>query len=211
MSAADSITAWIEDLKLGDHEAVQQLWNRYYSRLVHLARQRLVGERCRTELAEDAALSAFASFCRAAEKGRFPQLDDRLSLWRLLLRIAVVKALGVRRKSHAIRRGAGRVRGESAFISGTTADDMPGIARVVGDEPTPELAATMAEEFERLLVKLGSSELRAVAVAKMEGYTNDEISVQLNCAKRTVERRLNLIRQKWQDDSIQEEHTRRNE
>ena len=30
---------------------------------------------------EDVALSAFDSFCRGAEQGRFPRLDDRDDLW----------------------------------------------------------------------------------------------------------------------------------
>ena len=36
--------------------------------------------------------------------------------------------------------------------------------------------------------------------AKLEGYTNDEIAGQLGCSVRTVERRLRLIRKKWQHE-----------
>jgi DNA-binding CsgD family transcriptional regulator len=32
----------------------------------------------------------------------------------------------------------------------------------------------------------------------MEGYTNDEIAAQLGCARRTVARRLELIRKTWE-------------
>jgi len=42
--------------------------------------------------------------------------------------------------------------------------------------------------------KRGGSRPRRVALAKMEGYTNDEIAAQLECAPRTVERKLRLIR-----------------
>jgi hypothetical protein len=31
----------------------------------------------------------------------------------------------------------------------------------------------------------------------MEGYTNDEIAAQLGCARRTIARRLDLIRKTW--------------
>jgi DNA-directed RNA polymerase specialized sigma24 family protein len=40
----------------------------------------------------------------------------------------------------------------------------------------------------------------ALATAKLEGYTNDEIAEQLGCSQRTVERRLHLIRKKWEQE-----------
>jgi DNA-directed RNA polymerase specialized sigma24 family protein len=55
----------------------------------------------------------------------------------------------------------------------------------------------MAEECRRLLELLDDAELRTIAVAKMEGYTNAEIAAQLNRSERTVERRLRLIRDRW--------------
>jgi DNA-directed RNA polymerase specialized sigma24 family protein len=58
----------------------------------------------------------------------------------------------------------------------------------------------MAEECGRLLARLGDPELQALAVAKMEGYTNDEIAAGRDCSVRTVERRLRLIRRKWERD-----------
>ena len=36
----DPVTLWIEGLKAGDEAAVADLWNRYFDRLVQLARQR---------------------------------------------------------------------------------------------------------------------------------------------------------------------------
>ena len=39
--------------------------------------------------------------------------------------------------------------------------------------------------------------LRQVALWKMDGYTVDEIAGRLGCARRTVARRLDLIRRTW--------------
>ena len=36
---------------------------------------------------------------------------------------------------------------------------------------------------------------------RVEGYTNDEIASKLGCTRRTVQRRLNLIRDLWQRDA----------
>jgi hypothetical protein len=43
MSGSGSVTALVERLKDGDHEAARLLWQRYYPRLVALARQKLRG------------------------------------------------------------------------------------------------------------------------------------------------------------------------
>lgn len=67
-------------------------------------------------------------------------------------------------------------------------------------EPTPEFAAQVAEEFQALLNRLTSDELRQVALWKLEGYTNEEIAQKLNVIVRTVERRLWTIRQLWEQE-----------
>jgi hypothetical protein len=59
----------------------------------------------------------------------------------------------------------------------------------------------MAEEYQALLGRLGDPELHAVAVWKMEGYTNDEIAARLNCVPRTVERKLRVIRSIWSQEA----------
>ena len=63
----------------------QRLWERYFRRLVGLARRKLQDTPRRVADEEDVALSAFASFCRGAEAGCFPQLADRDNLWHLLV------------------------------------------------------------------------------------------------------------------------------
>jgi DNA-directed RNA polymerase specialized sigma24 family protein len=68
---------------------------------------------------------------------------------------------------------------------------------VLGDEPTPEFAAQVAEECCRLLEMLGDDQLRALAVARMEGYSTEELATRLGVAPRTVERKLHKIRERW--------------
>src|SRR3954463_13568021 len=80
-----SVTVWLGDLKAGGDEAVQPLWERYFERLVILARQRLRDAPRAVADEEDAALSAFDSFCRSVQGGRFPRLGDRDDLWRILV------------------------------------------------------------------------------------------------------------------------------
>jgi DNA-directed RNA polymerase specialized sigma24 family protein len=98
-----SISQWIIGAKEGRSQAIDALWGRYFDRLVRLARRQLAAQPRRAADEEDLALSAFASFCRAAEEGRFPDLSDRDDLWRLLVTIAVAKIEGFTNKEIADR------------------------------------------------------------------------------------------------------------
>jgi DNA-directed RNA polymerase specialized sigma24 family protein len=199
MPSDGSVTHWLCRLKRGDSAAAQLLWEAYFGRLVSLARAKLRGARRRSEDEEDAALSAFDSFCRGAERGRFPQLADRNDLWRLLVVITARKAFDLAEREGRLKRGGGAVRGDWA-LHGPDASG-GGWEQVVGDEPTPEFAAQAAEEFDRLLGQLGDDGLRSIAMWKMEGYTNPEIAARLDCAVATVERRLKLIRKTWEGEA----------
>jgi DNA-directed RNA polymerase specialized sigma24 family protein len=90
------------------------------------------------------------------------------------------------------KRGAGKV------LALTDLDDQD-LSAVLGAEPTPELAAQMAEECQNLLACLEDGSLRRVALWKMEGYTNREIAGRLGCIEKTVERKLMSIRRLWSD------------
>jgi DNA-directed RNA polymerase specialized sigma24 family protein len=193
-----TVTHWIGDLKTGGDSAAQHLWERYIHRLVHLAHARLRAARRAgaIEDEEDAALSAFDSFCRGAAGGRFPQLTGRDDLWRLLVVITVRKVFGQLGRQGAQKRAGGRLAGESALI-GADAADGAGLDRLAGNEPSPELAALVVDEYRRLSASLRTEALRPVLDLRLEGYTREEIARTLGCAERAVKRKLDVIREAW--------------
>jgi RNA polymerase sigma factor (sigma-70 family) len=197
MSSEGSVTRWVAALKGGDAAAAQPLWERYHRRLVELARQKLRASRRRAADEEDVVQSAFHSFFQGMARGRFPQLNDRDNLWRLLVVITARKALNQLAYERSKRRGGGTVEGQSRMDPGKPEWDDAAIEQVVGDEPTPEFAAQVAEQYQRLLDALRDESLRQVAVWKMEGLTNDEIAGRLDCSRRTVARKLDAIRIIW--------------
>jgi DNA-directed RNA polymerase specialized sigma24 family protein len=203
MSSGGSVSRWVVQLRAGDHRAAQELWERYFRRLVGLARKKLRDTPRRSADEEDVALSAFGCFCRGARQGRFPQLTDREDLWQLLVTITVQKAIDHIRRERRQKRGGGDVLDEAALAGtrGTTADE-PGMEQILGREPTPEFAAQVAEECERLLHCLGEGNLRWVALKKMEGYGDEEIAAQLGCARRTIVRKLRRIRNIWSQELL---------
>jgi DNA-directed RNA polymerase specialized sigma24 family protein len=194
MSADGSVTRWLGELQAGAPEAAQELWQRYFTQLVGLARFKLRGAPLRVADEEDVALSVFDSLCRGVEQGRFPRLDGRDNLWRLLVVITARKASNLRRDENRQKRGGGAV-GEAA----PNQNDLE-LEQVIGREPSPEFAAQVAEACQQLLAALGDDTLRAVAQAKMEGYTTEEIAKRLRFSPRTVERKVDLIRAIWEKE-----------
>ena len=192
-----SVTHWLGALKGGDAAAAQRLWERYFDRLVRLARAKLGAMPRGAADEEDVALSAFHSFCQGAARGRFPRLDDRDNLWRLLVTITARKALDQVRRQARQKRGGGRVLVGSAQAGGEDDTDGAGLDQVVGQEPTPQFAAMVADECRRLLVALDDETLRQVALLRMEGYSDEEIAARVDCSLRTVSRKLALIRKAW--------------
>jgi DNA-directed RNA polymerase specialized sigma24 family protein len=196
MSSEGSVSDWIARLQAGSPASVQQLWDRYFHRLVYLAREKLRGSRPRSADAEDVALSAFDSFCRHAEQGHFPDLHHRDNLWRLLVVITSRKATHLRRDEHRQKRG-GLV---SMAAPPKEGEEELGLEQVLSREPDPEFAAQMAEECERLLRSLGDEQLRSVALWKMEGWTVEEIAAKLGYTPRSIKRKLRVIRDLWEKD-----------
>ncbi len=194
-----SVTRWIGDLKSGGDSAAQQLWERYFERLVRLARKKLQNDRRpRTvEDEEDAALSAFDSFCRGVDRGRFPMLTDRDDLWRLLVVLTVRKALDQIERQGAAKRKAPHQVGE--FNPLDDGDDLGGhpLDRLLGNEPTPDFAAMVTDQHRRLRDALGDAALCQVLDLRLEGYSREEIAEKMNCAVSSVKRKLDMIRQTW--------------
>jgi DNA-directed RNA polymerase specialized sigma24 family protein len=197
-----SITELIEGLQRGQDVAgaQQEIWNRYFHRVAALARQKLVGLRRVVEDEEDVAASVLNSLFVRIGDNRLPLLVDRNCLWPLLVKITACKAVNLRKKELAVKRGGGKLLGESALLH------LPGghanryIDAIVSTDPTPAFAAEVADEYRRLLDALPDELLRLVAQRKVEAFTNQEIAQELDVTARTVERKLRLIRRLWEKE-----------
>jgi DNA-directed RNA polymerase specialized sigma24 family protein len=209
MASADQaapVTIWIGDLKNGGDSAAQHLWERYCQRLAALARQLLRAKLPAGGIGDesDAALSAFDSFCRGLRRDAYPRLDDRDDLWRLLVVITRGKVADRVRYELAAKRGggkvvrAGEVAGGEAGPGGLDRLEAGHLLRGgvrIAAEPSPEEVAIQAEEFQRLLAGL-EEPLRAIALAKLDGLTDDEIAVRFGRGRKWVQRKLTLIRER---------------
>ncbi len=186
----DNVTGWIKALGGSRHEHVShRLWDRYFTKIARLAQGRLRIAAGGPTDGEDVALSVFESFFRGAADGRFERLDSREDLWRLLVTIASRKASNAGRDERREKRG-----GLIDFADPKVLNEIAGL------EPTPECAALVADEARRLFESLADDSLREVVRLRLEGYSNDEIARALNCGLRTVERKLAVIRKRWESE-----------
>jgi len=193
MQTSGSVTTWFGLLARGDQDAAQRLWERYFARLMELARGQMHGMSRRATDEEDVALSAFHTFCQATAAARVPQVSNRDDLWRTLVLITAGKAVDARRRQQSQKRG-----GPNAGASADPLKDLQALEAAIGAEPDPAFAAQLADEFDMLLARLADDRLREIALSKLEGHSNEEIAGRLNCSLRTVTRRLTIIRRTWE-------------
>ena len=190
-----SVTELIERLKAGDHDAAEGIWHRYFERLLPLAQAKLKTLPDRAFDEEDALISVFDRFFRAVQEERFPRLSDRNDLWQILLMLTERKVADLFRRAKTQKRGDGR-----AAITGV----MDGMADATSEkhldsQPSPEFVASFVETLQLALARLPNEMVQEVAILRMEGYTNREISKRQGVSLSTAERKVRLIRDLWQE------------
>ena len=201
MTSSEPITKWIEGLKEGDPEAAERLWQSYFGRIVSLAKRRLAGAKKAAADEEDVAVSTFKSLCMGAEAGRFPKLTDRDSLWALLMKIVAHKSTDlIRHENRKKRGGTGKAITDSCALEPRQA--VP-LSQIVEQRDSPEFDAEIGSQIELLMAKLDEAkdpDLLFIAVAKMRGDSSAQVAEQLGCVRRTVERKVQLIRNIWEKE-----------
>jgi DNA-directed RNA polymerase specialized sigma24 family protein len=189
----------LERVRHGDDQAIADLWDGYFQRLVRLAAKRLPPNLRRSGDEEDIALSAFNSFIAGVRRDQFPDLSGPDNLWGLLITLTGRKANAHLRFHTRQKRGGGEVRGESVFMEGTEQRKAAGIAGVSGRAMAADLSVELEEACNELLEQLPDEQLRQIAVMRMDGFLVDEIAERLELSKRATERRLQLIRRIWSE------------
>src|SRR5690606_27023149 len=124
----------VERVRVGDQSAAEELFHRHVGRLIALAHSRLSARLGRRIDPEDVVQSAFCSFFRHAQAGRF-SIEKGGDLWRLLVVITLNK---LREKVEYHSAGKRRYSQEQ---SGKQNDDLQCFHyEVVAREPTPDAA-----------------------------------------------------------------------
>lgn len=198
MSNNDPVSLWIEELRQADQIAARQIWQHFAARLHQMAGHQLRARTKRVYDEDDALQSMFESVCRGLAEGRFPDLRDRDSLWQLMLVITGHKIANRHRYDRQQRRDERRTLTDSIFSDIPFEESRQASGGLISREPTPEFVAEFQETSERLFATLNDPELKEIAILRVEGYGDSEIAERLNCSRRTVQRRLTMIRRHWE-------------
>ncbi len=192
----EPVSLWIEQLAAADHDAASRLWAHFCQRLMIFARSRMSPSTRRIYDEEDAAVSAFRSLCRGIEAQRFPEVGDRGNLWALLVVITSRKIANRFRYEHQQRRDSNQTLSES-MLQPSDSSDVGLMQSLPSNEPTPAFAAEVADMSEYLMSQLPDMDLRKLVLLKLEGHTNEDAAELMKITRRTVQRKLELIRRIW--------------
>lgn len=196
MASENPVSEWIELVKEGEADAMNELCDRYFDRLMAHARRRIShGYRAIAD-EEDIAQSVLDKFCRGAKEGRFENLKNRRDLWRVLAKISLNKIIDDYRR---FRRGDDHPReySESSLPTSDGRSNSFSLDSFSVRSASPDQVLQYREQYEYLMSALSSDEVRQVAKLKLEGASNDEIASKIKRSRRSVERKLQYIRQTW--------------
>jgi len=194
----DPVSMWIEEIRDADDDAAHKVWEHFSARLHQSARKNLRAKTKRVYDEEDVVLSMFHSLCQGLAEGRFPDLNDRDSLWRLMLVITGRKIANRHRHDKRQRRDDRRTLTDSIFSESQLNQGKQLGDDLLSREPTPEFVAEFHETSERLIAAIDEPDLKEIALLRVEGFNDSEIADRLDCSRRTVQRRLTMIRQLWE-------------
>jgi RNA polymerase sigma-70 factor (ECF subfamily) len=175
MSDGDEVTKLIGLLNAGNTEAANRLFAIYVHRLSRLAQQHLSRKMAGRLDGEDVVQSVFRTFFRRSVRGEF-QIDSSAKIWRLLVKITLMKARAKGRYHTAEKRD---VRSE------TLPSEDAGWLQVLAREPGPAEAAAFVDLMESLLHERPPL-FREVLQLRLEGQGATAIAKQLGISRQNV-------------------------
>lgn len=200
-SGHSPVTLWLRSLEAGDPVSAGDLYHHFCHRLQNLIKGQIPAQIRAAYDHDDVAVSAFHSLFLGIREQRY-QFDNRADFWRLLLTVAERKIAKRIRYETRDKRDVRRRVQDSVFLRQSPVQSdtgRNGVNSLPGYEPTPEFAAEVAETCEKLLSSLPDAACRQIALLMLENYTAEQVAQKLGCSRRTVHRKLLVIRRTWQD------------
>ncbi len=185
-----SITQWLRKLQDGESDAADAIWKRYYPKLVRAASKYLSVNPDSATDGEDVAQSTFRNVFMGIVGGKYPDIDGREGLWKLLL----VSTINRVRRHHRDSNAQKRPRYSSRPLH--TLD-----ASLLTDLNSPQVETELADLVETLVRILDdedpTGELRQIALLQLDGFSANEIARTIKRRKTIVLQKIRLIRILW--------------
>jgi RNA polymerase sigma-70 factor, ECF subfamily len=187
MTANDSFTSVMGQLRSGDDAAARDVFERYARQLAALARRQVQQRLAHRVDPEDVVQSVFKSFFLRHREGKL-DVQNWKHLWGLLTVITLRKCVDRVDYLQAGRRDVNRE------VSAPAGQEQPW--QLAPDrEPLPEEAAVLTETVEQLW-RMADADERPVLELSLQGYTATEISLRLGRALRSIHRLRDRIRKR---------------
>jgi DNA-directed RNA polymerase specialized sigma24 family protein len=196
-SVSTSITLWLNSLRHEDAEAMQRLWDRYFTSLAELADKRIRGTPVRSSDGEDIAASVMESLWNGARNGRFAAVRNRDELWWLLLALTRRKVASHLRSEQAVKRGGS---GPRISLDDPVGKDGALLLKLIAEPPDESDLIAMNDTIQHLVGQIDDPRMRRIAVLTLQGSSAEEIAVDLNVAVVTVRRKLRVLRKGWAEE-----------
>jgi len=187
MDAGVPMAELVTRCRSGDERAADLLFARYAQRLTHVAEEHLSRKLAGRVEGLDVVQSVFRTFFRRTAQGEF-RIDSSAQLWRLLVKITVIKARGQGRFHTAERRDPRLEQG------------VEWLPEAAAREPGPAEAAALVDEIEALLHGLPPLYCQVLEL-RLQGCHVSDVADQLGVSRQTVHRMLNLLQERLTRDA----------
>lgn len=181
---------FVKGLAAGDANAFETFWSLYGKRLDLVAKKHFPQSLNRRLAPEDIVQSTCRSFFARVTDGRIA-VSDRESLWGLLCAIVLNKTRMKQRFHLAKRRTLHRE--NEPCVDGDF--DRASSEEPTATQQTAEDAVMFSEQLAKIMELLDPTE-RQILQLKLDHFTNDEISLQVNRSERTVRRIIQRLQEK---------------
>ena len=192
---SEEFEALLEGMQKGEDWAFDMFFKKHYDRLVRFAKKKIGTFPLRTLDEEDVAMTAMNSLFNCLRENRL-EAQSSIELWQMLISIMKRKLINLREKHFAQKRGGGKVRGDSIWEQ-SGEDNMFHEQPDMRSDILPGAQLELLETTDILFQQLPDDKLRQIARLLLEGYRTEDIANELNCVRRTVERKVAQIRKLW--------------
>lgn len=195
-NGGEVILGLLERIKDGDNAAYAEFWSKFASYAEGRAQRSLGRQHRRLRDPQDIVCSTMRSIYLAIRDGRLSTSSSDENVRMYLTKVIANKVRKHIERETTLKRGAGRVRGESAFrrSSDQASSDRPhsGIDAIPNSDGDFESGLLFYSEFRDSL----DLELTEIFDLKLEGYEQKQIASRLGISESTVSRRSEILKRK---------------
>ncbi len=171
----------------GSETAAFEIHSRYETRLISLARNRLMGVLSSKIESEDIAQETMAAFFQLADQNNI-RWEKEGDLWRLLAGIAINKVKQTFQHFSFQKRAIGK---EVSLANAEKLD----VTFLADRESAEEAIATLHELVEDMVINERPL-MRTVLLMRLSGYSNEEIATRVGRSARTIRRLVDTLKAK---------------